>query len=61
LGRDVEVDWLDIRVICLAPNYKRYDLHAVQVMGANIKLWKYRLFENQTIYFEEVFTQSLQT
>src|SRR2546423_5665426 len=29
----VEVDWSDVRVICIAPSYKRYDLHAVQVMG----------------------------
>lgn len=52
------VDWSDIRVICIAPNYKKYDLHAVQVMGANIELWKYRIFANSTMYFEEVFRQS---
>lgn len=39
LGKDIKVDWSDIRVICLAPEYKKYDLHAVQVMGANIELW----------------------
>ncbi|MCB0046206.1 MAG: hypothetical protein KDD92_12320 [Caldilineaceae bacterium] len=55
LGNDVEVDWSDVRVICIAPNYKKYDLHAVQVMGANIELWKYRLFKNESIYLEEVF------
>ncbi len=55
LGGSVEVDWSDIRVICIAPNYKKYDLHAVQVMGANIELWKYRLFKNGSIYLEEVF------
>lgn len=59
IGSDVEVDWSDTRVICIAPNYKRYDIHAVQVMGANIELWKYRLFENETIYFEEVFQASV--
>lgn len=59
IGPDVEVDWSDTRVICIAPNYKRYDIHAVQVMGANIELWKYRLFENETIYFEEVFQASV--
>lgn len=58
LGIDTEVDWTDVRVICIAPGYKRYDLHAVQVMGANIELWRYRLFTNSTIYFEEVFRQS---
>lgn len=54
LGSGVKVDWSDIRVICIAPNYKKYDLHAVQVMGANIELWKYRLFTNNSLYLEEV-------
>ena len=56
---NVEVDWSDVRVICIAPNYKRYDLHAVQVMGANIELWTYRLFKNSSLYLEEVFRKSL--
>ncbi|TCS42979.1 DUF5655 domain-containing protein [Reinekea marinisedimentorum] len=55
LGNGVKVDWSDVRVICIAPNYKKYDLHAVQVMGANIELWKYRLFSNSSLYLEEVF------
>lgn len=59
IGTDVDVNWNDTRVICIAPNYKRYDIHAVQMMGANIELWKYRLFENETIYFEEVFQASV--
>lgn len=58
LGADVKVDWSDVRVICIAPNYKKYDLHAVQVMGANIELWSYRLFTNGFLYFEEVFQKS---
>lgn len=55
LGNNVEIDWSDIRVICIAPNYKRYDLHAVQLMGINIELWKYRLFKNSTLYMEQIF------
>lgn len=55
LGDKVTVDWSDVRVICIAPNYKKYDLHAVQMMGANIELWKYRLFKNKSLYLEEVF------
>lgn len=54
LGKDARVDWSDIRVICIAPNYKKYDLHAVQVMGANIELWRYRLFSNNSLYLEEI-------
>lgn len=61
LGGKVEVDWSDVRVICIAPNYKKYDLHAVQVMGANIELWTYRLFKNSSLYLEEVFRKSLPT
>jgi predicted transport protein len=61
LGNGVKVDWSDVRVICIAPNYKKYDLHAVQVMGANIELWKYRLFSNSSLYLEEVFHTSKST
>jgi predicted transport protein len=59
LGPKTPVDWSDIRVICIAPNYKKYDLHAVQMMGANIELWSYRLFANDTFYLEEVFQRSV--
>lgn len=61
LGNGVKVDWSDVRVICIAPNYKKYDLHAVQVMGANIELWKYRLFSNNSLYLEEIFHTSKST
>lgn len=58
LGKTVEIDWSDIRVICIAPGYKKYDLHAVKAMGANIELWQYKLFDNQTLYIEEIFRKS---
>lgn len=59
LGKSVVIDWSDVRVICVSPNYKKYDLHAVQVMGANIELWTYRRFENDVVYFEEVYKKAL--
>ncbi len=58
LNKEVEVDWSDIRVICLAPEYKKYDLHAVQVMGANIELWQYKIYENGILNVEEVYRQT---
>jgi predicted transport protein len=58
LGPIGPVDWSDVRVICIAPNYRKYDLHAVRVMGANIELWTYRLFANATLYLEEVLQKS---
>ncbi|MFA5689520.1 MAG: DUF5655 domain-containing protein [Kiritimatiellales bacterium] len=54
LGNDVKVDWSDVRVICIAPSYKKYDIHAVQVMGANIELWTYRLYKNNVLHLEEI-------
>ncbi len=54
LGATVSVDWSDIRVICIAPNYRKYDLYAVQMMGTNIELWTYRLFTNGALYLEEI-------
>ena len=59
LGAKAQVDWSAIRVICIAPNYKRYDLHAVQMMGASIELWTFRSFKNGSIYLEEVFQRSV--
>lgn len=58
LGGKVVVDWTDVRVICLAPSYKKFDQHAVQAMGANIELWTYRKYSNGSIYFEEAFRGS---
>lgn len=56
--KNIEIDWSDIRVICIAPGYKKYDLHAVQMMGANIELWQYKLYDNNTLYLEEIFRRS---
>ena len=61
LGNKAEIDWSDVRVICIAPNFKKFDLHAVQVMGANIELWQYRLFQNSSLYLEEIFRKTVNT
>lgn len=61
LGHSTEVDWSDIRVICIAPNYKKYDLFAVQVMGANIELWSYNLYQSKYLYLERVLQTAVST
>jgi len=61
LGSNIDVDWSDIRVICLAPEYKKFDLHAVQVMGANIELWQYKIYENGILNIEEVYKRTTNT
>lgn len=61
LGKQTRVDWSNIRVICLAPNYSKYDLHAAQAIGTSLELWIYRLFENNSLYLEEVLQKSITT
>jgi predicted transport protein len=58
LGNETKIDWSYIRVICIAPNYSKYDLHAVRMMGANIELWQYKLYENGSLYLDEVFNNN---
>ncbi|MFD2726273.1 DUF5655 domain-containing protein [Hyunsoonleella rubra] len=61
IKEQIEVDWSDIRVICIAPEFKKYDLHAVQTMGSNIELWQYKLYENGILSIEEVYRKSTNT
>ena len=61
LGKNIKVDWDDIRVICIAPGYKKFDLHAVKMMGANIELWQYKLYDNKILYLEEIFQRTTNT
>jgi predicted transport protein len=58
LKKFIEIDWSEVRVICIAPEFKKYDLHAVQMMGSNIELWQYRLYENGIISIDEVYRKS---
>ena len=58
LKENIEIDWSEIRVICIAPEFKKYDLHAVQMMGSNIELWQYKIFENGILSIDEVFRKS---
>ncbi|MCK4608086.1 MAG: hypothetical protein KAT71_01280 [Gammaproteobacteria bacterium] len=57
----LEIDWSTVRVICIAPEYRKYDLHAAQMIRANIELWKYRYYENGVLFLEEVHIKSLAT
>jgi len=59
LGNEVQVDWSEIRVIYIAPEYKKYDLHAAQMMGGNVELWQFKLYEDNLFVLEEVFRKSI--
>ncbi|MFJ7278331.1 DUF5655 domain-containing protein [Kitasatospora sp. NPDC098663] len=46
LGSDVvaTVDWTSPRIVCVAADFSRYDLHAVREIGRRIDLVRYRRF-----------------
>jgi hypothetical protein len=59
LGDSTRVNWSDIRVICISPNYRKYDLLGVTQIGAFIELWSFRLYANNTLYLKEVYSNRL--
>lgn len=58
LGMDVadQIDWSVPCVICIANDFTKYDIHAVNQMQRNIKLVKYRKYNNDLILFEHLNT-----
>lgn len=55
LGQRMEIDWDEIRVLCLAPSFTKYDLHAVQTIGRRLELWTYKRFENGILQLDVAF------
>lgn len=47
-----EIDWSAPRLICIASDFTRYDAHAVQQIGRNIDLVRYRLFGSELFLLE---------
>ena len=58
MGMDVAnaIDWSVPSVICIASDFTKYDIHAVNQMQRNIKLVKYRKYSNGQILFEHLNT-----
>lgn len=51
-----KIDWSVPCVICIANDFTRYDIHAVNQMQRNIKLVKYKKYSDDLILFEHVNT-----
>jgi len=60
LGKDVadSVEWTGPRLLCIAPDFTRYDQHAVQQIARNIELLRYKLFDENLLLLELVNTQT---
>ena len=54
-----QIDWSVPCVICIANDFTRYDVHAVNQMQRNIKLVKYRKYDKDLILFEHLNTPSV--
>lgn len=56
LGPDAvaEVDWSSPRIICVAADYSRYDVHAIGEMNRRIDLVRYRQFGDDLLTLELV-------
>lgn len=46
------IDWSAPRVVCIAADFTRYDGHAVQQIGRNIELIRYRRFGDDLLLLE---------
>lgn len=51
-----EIDWSMPCVVCIANDFTKYDIHAVNLIPRNIKLVRYRKFGNDLIAFEHLNT-----
>jgi len=54
LKKDIKVNWTAPRLILIAQSYNKYDKHAVNQIPKNIELKKYALYEDGTLYVEDV-------
>lgn len=46
------IDWLNPRVICIAGDFTKFDVHAVQQIGRNIALVRYKRFPPDLLMLE---------
>lgn len=63
LGMEVadQIDWSVPCVICIANDFTKYDVHAVNQMQRNIKLVKYRKYGDNLLLFEHLNTPVLRS
>lgn len=56
LGMEVadKIDWSVPCVMCIASDFTKYDEHAVNQMQRNIKLIRYKIFDDNLILFEHL-------
>ncbi|EMA23820.1 DUF5655 domain-containing protein [Haloarcula marismortui] len=49
---DREVDWSSPRLVCIAPDFTKYDSHAVEQIGQNIELMRFEQYSGGLLLLE---------
>jgi len=52
LGTQIDIDWSNPRLLCIAIDFTRYDDYAIGQINRNIELIRYRVFNEGHIIFE---------
>lgn len=62
LGSKIQenIDWTNPRLICIAGDFTKYDIHAIQQINRNIELIRYRQFEPDLLLLELINVTSVQ-
>ena len=55
------IEWAGTRVLCIAGDFTKFDLHAVAQIGRNIELIRYKFFSDDLILFELLTPPSAQS
>lgn len=54
IEEDTEVDWSSPRLVCIAPDFTKYDSHAVEQIGQNIELMRFERYSDGHLLLELV-------
>lgn len=54
------IDWSNPRLLCIAGDFTKYDIHAVQQINRNIELIRYRKFDPDLLLLELINATSIQ-
>lgn len=49
---ETEVQWDSPRVICIAESYNKFDIDTADILPINVELYKYRIYQNDTLYLD---------
>jgi predicted transport protein len=52
ISLDREVDWSSPRLVCIAPDFTKYDSHAVEQIGQNIELMRFEQYSDGLLLLE---------